>query len=118
MFCCGGRSKGPEKCGVGLLFEELEEGGLVVAEILLGGPAWQTGKIAAGDILYEVEGVGVYRSDAREVRDLVLGNEGTWVWLGFKRGERYQNDSVFRVQLPRMAGVPGVGHLYMRVQAD
>jgi hypothetical protein len=49
------------------MFEEAEEGGLFVDQIVQGGSAWHSNQIAPGDFLYEVDGVGVYRSDVDSV---------------------------------------------------
>jgi hypothetical protein len=54
------------------MFEEAEEGGLVVEQIVQGGSAWQSNQIAPGDFLYEVDGVGVYRTDVDSVSKVDL----------------------------------------------
>eukprot|EP00961_Rhodomonas_salina_P219021 2960597-Rhodomonas_salina.1 len=45
--------------GVGILFQADESGALVVTNVIKGGPAFKTGRICEGDILYEVDGVNV-----------------------------------------------------------
>mmetsp|Transcript_7571 Transcript_7571/g.11994 ORF Transcript_7571/g.11994 Transcript_7571/m.11994 type:complete len:123 (+) Transcript_7571:938-1306(+) len=100
--------KKQEPSGVGIVFTEAEDGSLVVSRLVPGGPAEETGQVAVGDVLYEVEGENVYRADKQKIARKVLGSEGTMVRLGFKRGLRYEADPVFRVMIGRKA-IPNAG---------
>lgn len=90
------------------MFTESEDGSLVVSQLVPGGAAEETGQVAVGDVLYEVEGENVYRADKQKIASKVLGPEGTMVRLGFKRGLRYEADPVFRLVLGRRA-IPNAG---------
>lgn len=52
-----------------------------------------------------------------QVKQMLLGSEGSWVWLGLKRGQRYESDPIFFVQLQRVE-IPEAGHVYINVDAD
>mmetsp|Transcript_28670 Transcript_28670/g.58640 ORF Transcript_28670/g.58640 Transcript_28670/m.58640 type:complete len:122 (+) Transcript_28670:745-1110(+) len=93
--------KKDQKAGVGIVFQVSDEGALVVASLVPDGPAERSGKVAAGDVLYEVDGVNVYRAHQLKVADLVVGVEGSKVCLGLKRGMRYEGDGIFRVELTK-----------------
>mmetsp|Transcript_9838 Transcript_9838/g.23436 ORF Transcript_9838/g.23436 Transcript_9838/m.23436 type:complete len:141 (-) Transcript_9838:23-445(-) len=102
------------RAGVGIVFEEAEDGALVVASLLPDGPAEKSGKIAAGDVLYEIDGHNVYRADKLKVAEKMVARGGGGsgggpggrrkapggeITLGFKRGMRYEPDPLFFVTL-------------------
>jgi len=102
------RLQADEKCGIGIVFTEVEDGSLVVTVLLPNCAADSTETIALGDTLYEVNGVNYYRAEKSKVASAVLGPEGSTVRLGFKRGLRYESDPVYHVTLER-GQVPNAG---------
>jgi len=72
-------------CGIGVQFRANSTGALVVASILKGGPAFQTGKVEEHDVLAEVNGVDVYRKPPSQIGKMLVGKEGTSVRVVFLR---------------------------------
>ena len=101
-ICCASRRKEENKCGVGIILEVSTDGSLVVAGIVHGSPAEASSCIAVGDVLYEVDGINLYKASYAAAIGAILGAPGTTVHLGFKRGLRYESDPVFYVFLARM----------------
>ena len=72
--------------GVGITIQVMEDGsGFQILQVTEGGPAEEAG-ILAGDILVGVEGQSVAGWTTSEVRDLVKGQEGTFVQMTVLRG--------------------------------
>ncbi|EKX49364.1 hypothetical protein GUITHDRAFT_151525 [Guillardia theta CCMP2712] len=99
-----------EPYGVGLVLREAEDGSFVVSSLVPDSPADESGKIALGDVLYEIDGRNFYRADKGEVMKATLGPPGSEVVMGFKRGLRYESDGVYRVTMVRRA-VKGAGQV-------
>ena len=73
--------------GVGITIAAAEDGsGLTVMEVTAGGPAEEAG-VQVGDVMVSVDSTSIADMTTAEVRDLVRGEEGTTVDLGFRRGE-------------------------------
>lgn len=73
--------------GVGITIAAAEDGsGLTVMEVTAGGPAEEAG-VKVGDVMVSVDSTSIADMTTAEVRDLVRGEEGTTVDLGFRRGE-------------------------------
>lgn len=82
--------------GVGITIQMTEESeGLLVVDVTRGGPAEEAG-ILVGDTLVAVEGTRITGMSTTEVRNLVRGEEGTWVNLTLSRDGREETFSVER----------------------
>jgi len=75
-------------CGVGIVFQPDSSGALHVKSLAVGGPAISclSGNVEVGDVLHEIDGHVVYRKPVTQLAPLILGQEGTKVTLGLKRG--------------------------------
>lgn len=74
--------------GIGVTIEAQEQEGFLIKAVSDGGPAQEAG-IQVDDLLIEAEGQDVREMTASEVRDLVRGEEGTYVSLTvLRQGER------------------------------
>lgn len=88
--------------GVGITIQVTEnDQGFAVIAVAAGGPAEEAG-ILVGDIVIEVAGADVRGMDTTQVRDLVKGEEGTFVQMTVLRQEESRTISVERrkVQTP------------------
>ena len=82
--------------GVGITITLLEDGsGIDVIQVAQGGPAEEAG-ILVGDHIIGVAGQNIAGMDTNQVRDLVKGEEGTWVELTILRGYQELTISVER----------------------
>ncbi len=82
--------------GVGITIQMTEESeGLLVVDVTRGGPAEEAG-ILVGDTLVAVEETRIAGMSTTEVRNLVRGEEGTWVNLTLSRNGREETFSVER----------------------
>jgi len=79
------------RAGVGLLFMTTQDNPpqIVVKEVVQSGSAWRSGMVKAGDIIIKVENVNIQNQPLSNLRDLILGEPGTFVTLGFNRGSQY-----------------------------
>ena len=73
--------------GIGVTISPLEEGGFEITVVNPGGPAEAAG-IQLGDVIVAVAGQSVLQMDTTACRDLVRGEEGTFVDITVKRGEQ------------------------------
>ena len=82
--------------GIGTTVSALADGsGIEILKVEPNGPAAEAG-IQAGDVIVGVEGQDVTGMDTTELRNLVRGEEGTFVLLTLKRGEEVFDLSVER----------------------
>eukprot|EP00292_Cryptomonas_paramecium_P025047 CAMPEP_0113669368 /NCGR_PEP_ID=MMETSP0038_2-20120614/4535_1 /TAXON_ID=2898 /ORGANISM="Cryptomonas paramecium" /LENGTH=74 /DNA_ID=CAMNT_0000585251 /DNA_START=414 /DNA_END=635 /DNA_ORIENTATION=+ /assembly_acc=CAM_ASM_000170 len=68
-------TRGPKPrdlCGVGITFESSPDGSLMVHSLVPGSPADACGRIARGDVLYEVDGRCFFRADRAAVSAAML----------------------------------------------
>lgn len=71
--------------GVGITIQLTEDqSGFLIVDVAEGGPAWEAGLVVE-DLLIAVEGQDVRAMTTAQVRDLVRGEEGTFVELTIKR---------------------------------
>mmetsp|Transcript_603 Transcript_603/g.1569 ORF Transcript_603/g.1569 Transcript_603/m.1569 type:complete len:504 (+) Transcript_603:2-1513(+) len=73
-----------KQVGVGIVFFTDDVGGLRVKKLAPGGPAEEAGGIYPGDVLFEVDGIDVYKLAISEVQGLVIGPLNTSVVLGLR----------------------------------
>lgn len=72
--------------GVGITIQVMEDGsGMEILQVTAGGPAEEAG-LLPGDIIVGVAGQNIAGMETAEVRDLVKGEEGTFVDLTLRRG--------------------------------
>ena len=82
--------------GVGMTIQAAEDGsGFLILEVVAGGPAEEAG-IQVKDLLIQVENTDVRNLGITEVRDLVKGEEGTYVSLTVLRQGTHETFSVQR----------------------
>lgn len=79
--------------GIGVTFGQVPPdrphgGALYVKRLQEGGPTAQTGKVLGGDILFEVDGVNVYRTSVQTIQAKILGRPGSLVSVVFKRSRQ------------------------------
>ena len=81
--------------GIGVTISPLEAGGFEITVVNPGGPAEEAG-IRLGDVIVAVSGQSVLEMDTTGCRDLVRGEEGTFVEITVRRGEEELTLSVER----------------------
>ena len=119
-------SQSTEIYGVGIGFLEDMEGALVVTRVTpagtwhsvlepkinvdgtdvqcASGPAFRSGIVQVGDILYEIDGEPVFKLSPAQVSPRMLGQKGSTVMLVFLRGDKKIAASLQR-QLPASATI-------------
>lgn len=87
-------------CGIGVVLHEGIDG-VVVADILAGGPAAASDGLKKGDCIIEVEGVNVKEVSFHKVLEILKGGEGSKCNLGVIRKEENKGENFLRVSLTR-----------------
>jgi carboxyl-terminal processing protease len=92
--------------GIGVEIRRVK-GGSEIVKVFRGSPAEKAG-LEAGDTLVSVEGKPIGRRDSAEVRDEVVGPEGTQVTLGIRDGKSGKTKEMTitraEVELPNLSG--------------
>jgi hypothetical protein len=70
--------------GVGIYFQE-SGSDIVVNHLIRGGSAERSGKVQAGDIIISIDDKDVRNKGVGEMRNFIVGPEGSTVTLGFMR---------------------------------
>ena len=79
-------SSGPEMAGVGIFFQQEPTSGRVyVANIVENGSADRSGVIRVNDVIVKVDDEDVQGQPLSTLRNLILGKQGTYVVLAFRR---------------------------------
>jgi hypothetical protein len=79
-------SGGPEMAGVGIFFQQEPTSGRVyVANIVENGSADRSGVIRVNDVIVKVDDEDVQGQPLSTLRNLILGKQGTYVVLAFRR---------------------------------
>ncbi|HKY99804.1 MAG TPA: S41 family peptidase [Rhabdochlamydiaceae bacterium] len=86
--------------GVGVVLREGIDG-VVIIDLVKGGPAERCGKIAVGDLLVEIDGKSVSGSSYEEILKAMKGQGAKQLELGFKRAQEAGKENVYRVALKR-----------------
>ncbi len=86
-------------CGIGVVLHEGIEG-VVIADVIKGGPAEKTGSLKVGDTIVEVDGASVRDYSFHKVLDVLRGGEGTKTTLGVMRNRNKEHEFL-RVELVR-----------------
>ncbi|WP_080141886.1 tail-specific protease Tsp [Chlamydia suis] len=81
-------------CGIGVVLKE-DIDGVVVKEILPGGPADKTGSLRVGDIIYRVNGKNIENTPFPGVLDALRGSAGSSVTLDIHRQD---NDHIIHLR--------------------
>lgn len=76
--------------GVGVVLKETEEG-VCVADLITGGPAYESRKIHIGDVLIAIDGLSIKESSFDEILEKLRGEEGSVVELTFKTSSSLEN---------------------------
>lgn len=87
--------------GVGVVLSEGIDG-VMIAELIKGSPAEQSGQIQINDLLVEIDGVPTASRPFEEVLEMLKKKDKTEIILGFKRVEA-KNQNFFRVPLLKRA---------------
>lgn len=87
-------------CGIGIVLQEGIDG-VMVANIIKGGPASKIGLIQIGDTIIEVDGKSVKDFSFSKVLEVLRGNEGSKIQLGVLRPSPKGNADFLRVELTR-----------------
>ncbi len=87
--------------GVGVVLSEGVDG-VMIAELIKGSPAEQSGEIKVNDLLVEIDGVPTTGKPFEQVLEMLKKKDKNEIILGFKRAEA-SNHSVFRVPLMKRA---------------
>lgn len=86
-------------CGIGVVLREGVDG-IMIQDVIAGGPAEQSGEIKPGDTIVEVDGESIRDYSFHRVLDLMKGKEGTKTVLGILRQETSKPEFL-RVSLVR-----------------
>ncbi|MFI5334178.1 MAG: S41 family peptidase [Chlamydiales bacterium] len=86
--------------GVGVVLREDIDGVLIV-ELIEGGPAHRSGKIVPGDLLVEIDGKSIRDISYEEVLERMKGNGKKEVTLGVSRTDEKSGEKKVRVPLQR-----------------
>jgi carboxyl-terminal processing protease len=85
--------------GVGVILSEGIDG-VMIADLIEGSPAAQSGQIQVNDLLVEIDGKALTAESFEEVLDLLKKRDHSEITLGFKRpGSLDNKESFFRVSL-------------------
>mmetsp|Transcript_4317 Transcript_4317/g.10779 ORF Transcript_4317/g.10779 Transcript_4317/m.10779 type:complete len:358 (-) Transcript_4317:288-1361(-) len=85
-----GEGGGPVQAGVGIFFQQEDNGTVVVKTIVSGGSAEREGSVQLGDHIIAVDDQKVVGEPLHALRGLILGPQGTYVRLAFARKESGQ----------------------------
>ncbi len=83
-------------CGIGVVLKEGLDG-ILIQDVLAGGPAEKCGKIKKGDTIIEVDGKSMKDLSFQRVLEIMKGKEGSKTVLGLRR----INSEIVRVELIR-----------------
>ncbi len=86
--------------GVGVVLREDVEG-IVIVELIQGGPAHRSGKIVPGDLLVEIDGRSIRENSYEEALEKMKGNGKKEVVLGVSRQSEKGAEQKVRVSLQR-----------------
>lgn len=87
--------------GVGVILSEGIDG-VIIADLLEGSPAEQSGQIQVNDLLVEIDGRSLSKSSFEDVLDQLKKRDHSEIILGFKRLDPvYKNETFFRVALKK-----------------
>ena len=82
--------------GIGVTVVPHEDGiGEEIINVIEGGPAFEMG-LQVGDVIIKVDGASVAGLNATEIRDLIVGEEGTQVTVTVLRGEQELDYAITR----------------------
>lgn len=87
-------------CGIGVVLREGIDG-IMIHDMLCGGPADSCGKLQVGDTIVEVDGESVQGASFRHVLDIMRGQEGTETKLGIARRDPLNKVEYFQISLKR-----------------
>mmetsp|Transcript_54988 Transcript_54988/g.129677 ORF Transcript_54988/g.129677 Transcript_54988/m.129677 type:complete len:403 (+) Transcript_54988:83-1291(+) len=79
--------------GVGIYFEQFEDGKFVVQRIAEDGPAARHGRVQEGDVLLSVDGIEVWGLNLDQIKILILGQPGSPVEIRLARSHVSFNGS-------------------------
>lgn len=86
--------------GVGVVLQEGIDG-VMIADLIKGGSAEQSGKIEVNDVLVEIDGQPVNQLAFEDIMDLMKKKNGMQIQLGFVRREKGGDSEFYRVVLER-----------------
>lgn len=86
-------------CGIGVVLREGLDG-IMIQDVIIGGPAERSGQIQKEDTIIEVDGESIKGFSFQRVLEIMKGKEGTKTVLGIVRQEK-SNPEFLRVELVR-----------------
>src|SRR5262245_36456730 len=86
-------------CGIGVVLREGLDG-ILIQDIIAGGPAEKSGQIKKGDTIIEVDGSPIKGFSFHRVLEIMKGKEGTKTILGIMR-QKAPHPQFLRVELTR-----------------
>lgn len=86
--------------GVGIVLREGIDG-VMITNLVKGGPAERSGKIAVGDLLVEIDGKAIDAASYDDVLGSLKGDRGSKVVLGVKHIDQNAKASIAKVELVR-----------------
>jgi len=86
--------------GVGIVLREGIDG-ILITNVVKGGPAEKSGKISAGDLLVEIDGKAIDSAGYDEVLKRLKGERGSRVVLGVRHKSKVAKSGIDRVELVR-----------------
>lgn len=96
-----GSQGGGDQAGVGVFMQQDQgETKVYVKKVVAGGSAARSGRVEVGDVITRVDGQDVEGQPVSALRRLIVGTQGTYVRLGFRRNDKFD----FEVNL--MRGTP------------
>jgi len=96
------KNEAPKMCGVGVVLVQVSGGAVCVKSVNKGGPAYNSGKIQRGDVLFAIDGQKVLGWDVESVKPLILGPQGSTIVMSFYRvGNQVVGKRSFDVAMTR-----------------
>ncbi len=86
--------------GIGVVLREGVDG-VVISDLIKGGPADKSGQITSGDLLIQIDGVAVENAPYEEVLNRLQGGGSGKVTLGLKRMDEQGAEQIITVPLQR-----------------
>ena len=86
--------------GIGVVLRESIDG-VLVHDMIKGGPAERCGKISKGDLLVEINGQAVEGVSYEEILKRLQGDDKEKIQIGFRRYSKKSEPQIYRVDLKR-----------------
>ncbi|WP_428332132.1 S41 family peptidase [Novosphingobium sp.] len=81
--------------GIGVIIEAVEDGGILIKEVLANSPAAIAG-LLAGDYIHAIDGVATKSMTVAAATELIRGKDGTEVEITIRRGNAESHVKIIR----------------------